>query len=343
MSRVGSAAENVPSNRPATATPTLSIEYGPGIGPSASMSTEKYTSGRMVDTLTRDDAYVGTDVLSELAAMLYALPPDEFVPARDAAAAEAKKAGDRTLAAAVGKLRKPTVGAWLVNLLAHERPDLVGQLLALGDQLRTAQRHLRGEELRELSQRRREVVSRLAREAGVLGRRHTRANLPLAEVEATLTAALAEPEVGDEVRAGRLTKTVSYAGFGEPPRPQLRLVQGGQSAAPVSEAAPGPADRAARHAEREAREAAERSEREAREVAEAEERRRAEERTAAEERRRAEEQLRRQRTAAHRELLAARTELAEAEAARTEAERAVTAARRRVQKATSAVRALGDE
>src|SRR5205814_3152052 len=224
-----------------------------------------------------------------------------------------------------------------------QRPDRVGQLLALGDQLRTAQRHLRGEELRELSQRRREVVSRLAREAGVLGRRHTRANLPLAEVEATLTAALAEPEVGDEVRAGRLTKTVSYAGFGEPPRPQLRLVQGGQSAAPVSEAAPGPADRAARHAEREAREAAERSEREAREAAEAEERRRAEERTAAEERRRAEEQLRRQRTAAHRELLAARTELAEAEAARTEAERAVTAARRRVQKATSAVRALGDE
>ncbi|GAA1361493.1 hypothetical protein GCM10009661_06860 [Catellatospora chokoriensis] len=31
---------------PATAAPKLSIEYGPGIGPSASTSTEKYMSAR---------------------------------------------------------------------------------------------------------------------------------------------------------------------------------------------------------------------------------------------------------------------------------------------------------
>jgi hypothetical protein len=268
---------------------------------------------------------VGADSLDEVAARLYALTPEEFTGARDEAVARARAGGDRAGAAAIAKLRKPTVGAWLVNLLAHERPDLVGDLLALGDSLRAAQRHLRGDELRELSQRRRETVSALAREAGVLGRRHARGNLPLAEVEATLTAALAEPEVAELVRAGRLTRTVTYAGFGEAPRPQLRLVQGGRTETD---------NPAARRAEEEHR------------AAEAQ--RRAAERAAEEERiaaaraaeRQEQERRRRERAAAHRELLAARTELAEAEAARTLAERAVTAARRRVEKADAGINAL---
>jgi hypothetical protein len=304
-------------------------------------------------TVTGDDGRVGVDPLADVAAQLYALPPDEFVPARDGAAATAKKAGDRRLAADIAKLRKPTVGAWLVNLLAHERPDLVADLLALGDQLRAAQRNLRGEELRELSQRRRATVSALAREAGALGRRHSRGNLPLGDVEATLTAALAEPDVADQVRAGTLTKTVSYAGFGEPPRPQLRLVHGGRDSAPEAPAPapPVPSVPSKREAERVAaeREAAERdvdAERRAAER-EAEAQRRAAEREAEAERRAAERAAeahrRRERATAHRELLAARTELAEAEAVRAEAERAVTAARRRVEKASAAVRALGDD
>ncbi len=39
--------------------------------------------------------------------------------------------------------------------------------------------------------------------------------LPLGEVENTLTAALADPEVAEEVRLGRLVKPIEYAGFGE--------------------------------------------------------------------------------------------------------------------------------
>ena len=298
---------------------------------------------RVGASVTGDDGGVGADPLADVAAQLYALPPDEFVPARDEAAATAKKAGDRRLAADIAKLRKPTVGAWLVNLLAHERPDLVADLLALGDQLRSAQRNLRGEELRELSQRRRETVSALAREAGTLGRRHSRGNLPLGDVEATLTAALAEPEVADQVRSGRLTKTVSYAGFGEAPRPQLRLVHGGKESVPEAPAPPAQSRRETeRETERVERAAPEReAEAERRAVErEAEAQRRAAEREAE---RAAEAQRRRERAAAHREVLAARTELAEAEAVRVEAERAVTAARRRVEKAMAALRALGDD
>ena len=177
--------------------------------------------------------------LDEVVAQLYALPPEEFTAARSEAVAAAKTAGDRDLAKQIGALRRPTVGAWLVNLLAHQRPDLIGDLLALGDALRSAQRNLRGDELRELSAQRRSMVTSLAREAralAVAAGRGVRAALPLDEVQNTLTAALADAEVAEEVRLGRLVKPVEYAGFGEQPRPQLRLVHGG-AGAPAAQAA----------------------------------------------------------------------------------------------------------
>jgi hypothetical protein len=262
------------------------------------------------------------DGLADVTAQLYAVPPEEFVAARNQAVARARAEGDRELADAIGKLRRPTVGAWLVNLLAHQRPDLVADLLALGDEMRRAQRELRGADLRELSQRRRETVSDLARQARALAvqaGRGVRDALPLGEVESTLNAALADGDVADEVRAGRLAKTVAYAGFGEAPRPQLRLVKGGEPAKAEKPAAPNRAEEAEER-KRARREAAERA---AAERAEAAGRRR-------------------DRAAAHRELLAARTELAEAESARAAAERSVMAAKRRVEKALARAAALDE-
>ena len=66
--------------------------------------------------------------VDEIADELYRLPLSEFTSSRDARAAEAARAGDRELSAAVKKLAKPTTGAWLANLLAHERPDDVENL-----------------------------------------------------------------------------------------------------------------------------------------------------------------------------------------------------------------------
>jgi len=320
--------------------------------------------------------------LDEVAARLYALPPEEFTAARDEAVRAARTAGDRELAKRIGGLRRPTIGAWLVNLLAHQRPDLIAELTALAADLRAAQRNLRGGELRELSVRRRELVTALTRETralAVAAGRGVRDALPFPEVEATLTAALADADVAEQVRLGRLVKSIEYHGFGELPRPQLRLVHGGAEEAEETDDAAGeepPAPRpgrakgglvvvepgasppgtaggreaalaereaalAAREAALAARESAE--EREAAERHEAAERRRAaKEREAAEraeERRRA-AALRRQQQAAHRELLTARTALAEAEAARTAAEQAVRLAKRRVEAALAAVTAL---
>nr|MDT0657977.1 hypothetical protein [Micromonospora sp. DSM 115978] len=170
-------------------------------------------------------------VIQELADRLYAAPPDGFVAARDEAVAAARAAGDVATAREIGKLRKPTVAAWLVNLLALRRPQLVADLVALSAALRTAQRELSGPKLRELSAQRRGAVSALVAEARVLAREAdpglSTGKLPLAEVETTLNAALSDEAVAEQVRSGRLIRAASYAGFGEVPRPQLRLVTGG--------------------------------------------------------------------------------------------------------------------
>ncbi|MFG3686195.1 hypothetical protein [Micromonospora sp. NPDC047740] len=193
----------------------------------------------------------------ELVQRLYATPPDRFVAARDAAVAEARRAGDQKAAREIGKLRRPTVAAWLVNLLAIRRPELVADLAQLAESLRTAQRDLRGAKLRELSAQRRAVVGALVDEARKLAAAEPGApsagKLPLAEVEATLNAALSDAEVAEQVRTGRLLRATHYAGFGEVPRPQLRLVTGGAEEPEPEEPAAG---RAGARRERDERAAA---------------------------------------------------------------------------------------
>ncbi|MDG4807848.1 hypothetical protein O7634_13920 [Micromonospora sp. WMMD1120] len=240
---------------------------------------------------------------AELVQQLYRTPPDRFVAARDAAVAEARRAGDPGTARQLARLRRPTVAAWLVNLLAIRRPELVADLVDLADALRAAQRDLRGPRLRELSAQRRAVVGALVAEVRKLAAAEPDAppagRLPLAEVETTLNAAFSDVEVAEQVRAGRLLRSASYAGFGEVPRPQLRLVTGeDDEPEPVRPGArrerPAPTTRTDRAAER-----AEQAERAAQRAARAE--------------------RARQRRALDRELVSARTEQERAEAELAEA------------------------
>ena len=159
-----------------------------------------------------------TDATSfdEVVDSLYALPPAQFVAAREELAKAARSAGDRGLAARIHALRRPTLGAWMVNLLAHERPELLRELAELGGELRAAQEDLRGEDLRALNSQRQQVVAALVDEARSLARAAgERAGDDAAyEVERTLLAALADPEVGAEVTAGALVRPLEYSGFG---------------------------------------------------------------------------------------------------------------------------------
>jgi len=148
--------------------------------------------------------------LEEIADRLYALPPEEFTAARTA---EAKGAG-KELGRQVAGLRKPTVGAWLVNTLARAEPDLLDQLLSLGPALAEAQRSGQGDALRQLGEQRRQLIGAVTGRAFEVGNRPVAA-AARAEVESTLEAALADPRSADAVRSGQLVRALSYAGFGE--------------------------------------------------------------------------------------------------------------------------------
>ncbi|MGW4842377.1 hypothetical protein [Nocardia brasiliensis] len=176
--------------------------------------------------------------LDDIAVDLYGLPPNEFVPARTAQVKAAKDAGDKELATAIGKLRKPTVTAWTANLLARAVPDEVEALLQLGAALRTAQQRLSGDELRTLTGQRQQAVNALAKKAGALAAEqgHPVSENVLREIGQTLTAALADPEVADLVRTGTLATAQTYSGFG-PAGPGLVAVDDPPAAPPQDTAA----------------------------------------------------------------------------------------------------------
>jgi hypothetical protein len=286
-------------------------------------------------------------VPNELADRLYAEHPETFIAERDKAAADAREAGDRELATAIGKLRKPSVAAWLVNLLALRRPDLVADLAELAGQLRAAQRDLRGDELRELSAQRRAVVGALVEQARAVAVSEqpelARTKLPLADVESTLTAALADEDVAAQVRSGRLVRTLAYTGFGEVPKPKLRLVTDGAAATEVSQAPRGTEraeQRRRAEAERAARADAERALAQARtgqKEAEAELERAA---AAQEDGARVLAEVEAELAELQRRRAAAEEELSRRKLARKAAERAVSAARRKLGEAQAAVEAL---
>ncbi|MEV5884761.1 hypothetical protein AB0L74_18835 [Streptomyces sp. NPDC052020] len=144
---------------------------------------------------------------------LYALRPEDFTAARNARAAQARKAGDRALAEAIGRMRRPSLSAWAGNLLVRERPEEVRRLLRLGEGLRQAHRELDGARLRELSRRQRDVIGALSRQARHLA---AQAGHPLGagaqrEVENTLHAVLADPGAAGEWASGRLDRPLGAA------------------------------------------------------------------------------------------------------------------------------------
>jgi hypothetical protein len=147
---------------------------------------------------------------------LYGLSPDEFIERRQQLVTEARGAKDRQLATQIGKLRRPTRSAWLINLLARQERDDVTALLELGTALQEAQQRMAGDELRQLSAQRRKSVDALARRAVELGREkgYSAPDGATQEVSQTLQTALGDADIAELVRTGTLTQAVTYGGFG---------------------------------------------------------------------------------------------------------------------------------
>lgn len=156
--------------------------------------------------------------LDAVADELYALEPGEFTAARTEREKQARADGDKELARQIHQLRKPTVTAWLANLLARERPDSLQPLRDLGAQLHEAQQTLQGDALRQLARQRHQLVYALVQEARELAvARGQKVGEQVArELEQTLDATLADPAAADTLLAGRLTTALQHTGFGPP-------------------------------------------------------------------------------------------------------------------------------
>jgi hypothetical protein len=154
--------------------------------------------------------------LEEIAAELYAVRPDAFAAARDERVKQARAEGRPALARELAKLRRPTQSAWLINLLWRDQREVMEQLFELAAELSRAQAQASGSELRTLTAQRRQLETALIRRARELAEAGgvNVSDTMLREAQETLAAALAQPEVADEVRMGRLTKPAAYAGFG---------------------------------------------------------------------------------------------------------------------------------
>lgn len=157
------------------------------------------------------------DELGEVADALYALSLDDFITERDGFVKRLRGKGDRDLARQVAALPKPSVAAWLLNQLARRRTDAVEQLVDLGDELRTAQQRLDGDQLRALGRRRQQVVRAFSRQvaqlADELGR--SLSGTVAQQVDETLRAAVAHEDAGHALLSGRLTTALTYSGMGE--------------------------------------------------------------------------------------------------------------------------------
>lgn len=153
------------------------------------------------------------DPLLAEAEALYALPLADFTPARDARVKALKK-DDPDLSAAVKALRKPTLAAWVVNVLVRHETEQVEQVLAVGTALREAQASLDGEELRALTRQRRQLTAAVTTQArGVAAGLGVKVTQAVADqVEATLTAAMVDEECSRAVRSGLLVAPLAATG-----------------------------------------------------------------------------------------------------------------------------------
>ncbi|MFF1688132.1 MULTISPECIES: hypothetical protein [unclassified Streptomyces] len=152
----------------------------------------------------------------DVAEGLCRLPPAQFTALRDARAAEARRDGDAATARRIAGFRKPTLAAWVSNLLARQKEE-AGQLLELAQALREAAE----EEQEQATARRSAADERVALLTAQLGE---------AEEERRTTAAAAEEasvRVRDAAREGKAAQ--------RKPRERPWPLSGSPQAIPVTE------------------------------------------------------------------------------------------------------------
>jgi len=144
---------------------------------------------------------------------LYSLPLDQFIGARDRLADRLSVEGRADEAAAVARLRKPSVGAWALNRASRRHPENVKQLLASHERIRSARS---AEVLQEASRERQRAVSELEAQAAA---ELAEAGRPVSgsmrdRIAKTLLAIATDPDGEQDLAAGRLVREIEPSGEG---------------------------------------------------------------------------------------------------------------------------------
>jgi hypothetical protein len=155
--------------------------------------------------------------LSAAADELYGADPAGFVARRTELVKQARTAGDKALSGQIAALRRPTVAAWYMNLLARAGATELDDLIDLGARMRRAQGELDMARVTSLAPRRRELEHAVLRRLDMLLATQGLTASPAAWVEVghTLTAVAADASAAAAVRSGCLARSLVYAGFGE--------------------------------------------------------------------------------------------------------------------------------
>ncbi len=179
---------------------------------------------------------------------LYGLELSEFTPARTELVTRLKAEGERERAAEVGKLRKPTVAAWVVNRTARDAPDEMAALLDEGSALREVQ--LGGgsaADVRAATEAEQEALRTVMAAAGKVAKAADAGGDTLQRVHDTLHAAALDPELGELVRRGVLVREQQSAGgfllgglAPAPARPAAKAARSKAAAKPKGRAKPEP-------------------------------------------------------------------------------------------------------
>ncbi|HEU0023628.1 MAG TPA: hypothetical protein VFQ12_03300 [Thermoleophilaceae bacterium] len=148
---------------------------------------------------------------------LYGLPLEQFTGARNDAARELRRSGDRQAAEEIARLKKPTKPAWAINQLVRQDLASIRQVLKAGERLRAAQEGAlgggSGAKLRDAATREREAVEQAAsRVMEILEEPLSASNLQ--RVRNSLHAAASDEDVRMEIEAGRLTSDHEPIGLG---------------------------------------------------------------------------------------------------------------------------------
>jgi hypothetical protein len=147
---------------------------------------------------------------------LFKLPLDEFTTARNALAAQLKKAGRAMEAERVKSLAKPPAPAWAVNQLHWQNPRAIDQLAAVAERVRKAQTgRLKNVDLRDLLDEKKRMMAELTERAAAIlsDAGHAASPDAMRRVTATLEALAVWGKAEGVPKAGRLSADLDPPGF----------------------------------------------------------------------------------------------------------------------------------